>query len=54
MYRQETTYDPAMFMFDYAGGPCYDHIWVAALALNCTDAYLKDAGELIDNKKGNM
>ena len=54
MYRQETTYDSAMFMFDYAGGPCYDHIWVAALALNCTDAYLKDAGELIDNKKGNM
>ena len=44
LYRQEETYDPAMSMFDFAGGPCYDHIWVAALALNCTDAYLKAIG----------
>ena len=34
-----------MSMFDIAGGPCYDHIWVAALALNCTDAYMKKIGK---------
>ena len=46
LYRQEETYDPANTMFDFAGGPCYDHIWIAALALNCTDDYLKRTGNL--------
>ena len=45
LYHKEDTYDPAMSMFDFAGGPCYDHIWVAALALNCTDAYMKKIGK---------
>ena len=47
LYVQEETYDPTKYMFEHVSGPCYDHIWVSALALNCTDARLKEIGELI-------
>ena len=45
LYRLEETYDPSMSMYDIVSGTCYDHIWVAAIALNCTDAYLKSIGQ---------
>ena len=47
LYKQEETYDPSKYMFEFVTGNCYDHIWVAALALNCTDAYLTETGEWI-------
>ena len=52
LFKQEETYDPSKYMFDFAAGNCYDHIWVAALALNCTDAYLKEIGEYFDWRRG--
>ena len=45
LYVQEETYDPTKYMFEHVSGPCYDHIWVSALALNCTDARLKAIGK---------
>ena len=47
LYRQEETYDPTKYMFEHVSAPCYDHIWVAALALNCTDDYLKRIGNML-------
>ena len=44
LFKEEETYDPSKYMFEFAAGQCYDHIWVAALALNCTDIYLKEQG----------
>ena len=46
LVKQEETYEPWHDMY-IINGQCYDHIWVAALALNCTDAYLKVNGEFI-------
>ena len=45
LYKQEETYDPSKYNYEIISGQCYDHVWVAALALNCTDAYLKSIGE---------
>ena len=42
----EETYDPSKITFSFVTAPCYDHIWVAALALNCTDAHLKAMGKV--------
>ena len=48
MYVQEETYDVKYKMFEFVGAKCYDHVWVAGLALNCTEAYLKETGMLND------
>ena len=45
LLKQEETYDPTKYMYEIISGQCYDHVWVAALALNCTDTYLKATGE---------
>ena len=44
LYKQEETYDPAYISFEFVAAKCYDHVWVAALALNCTDKRLRDIG----------
>ena len=44
LYKKEETYDSSNYNFESVSGQCYDHIWIAALALNCTDAYLKVTG----------
>ena len=45
LIKQEETYDPTNYAYEFANGQCYDTIWVAALALNCTDNFLKTTGE---------
>ena len=45
LYRQEDTYDMSHSSFEFIAAMCYDHVWVAALALNCTDAYLRRNGK---------
>ena len=45
LYKQEELYDPALYMHHSMSGQCYDHIWVAAMALDCTDAHLKATGK---------
>ena len=44
LYKEEETYDPSEYTYEFTAGQCYDHIWVTALALNCTDSYLKEHG----------
>ena len=44
MYRLEDTYDNAYSMYEIGVTYCYDHVWMAAVALNCTDSYLKLTG----------
>ena len=46
LFKQEETYDPSKYTFEFVSGQCYDHIWVTALALNCTDTYLKALGRI--------
>ena len=46
LYRQEETYDVAHQQFEFCATFSYDHIWVAALALNCTETFLRDTGRL--------
>ena len=38
------TYRPDLAHFDRALGQCYDHIWVAAIALDCADKKLREMG----------
>ena len=45
LIKQEETYDPSKIMYSFVTASCYDHIWAAALALNCTEAHLKAIGE---------
>ena len=45
LLKDEETYDPSKAMFSFVAAQCYDHIWIAALALNCTDTYLKATGK---------
>jgi hypothetical protein len=33
---------------DFAAPQCYDHVWIAALALNCTDTILTNIGTLLN------
>ena len=41
-YRQEETYDIKNKIYEeVSANLCYDHVWVAALALNCTSEYLR-------------
>ena len=47
LYRQEETYDPANNRLEHYAPGCYDHLWVSALALNCTDAYMKTTGTYV-------
>lgn len=49
LVQEEETYDPSKDAYNFVLGQCYDHIWVAALALNCTDAYLKAVGKCFAN-----
>ena len=44
LYYQEETYDSSHKRLEFISAGCYDHIWVASLALNCTDTYLKSTG----------
>ena len=44
MYYKEETYDSAYSMYEFGVTFCYDHVWLAALALNCTDSYLREIG----------
>lgn len=39
MYSKEAS------AYEYMAGRCYDHIWLAALALNCTNRRMKEIGE---------
>ncbi|KAH3804277.1 hypothetical protein DPMN_132561 [Dreissena polymorpha] len=46
---------PEFKPFDYAVGKCYDHVWVAALALNCSLSTLwKLGGEFLMDERPNM
>ncbi|XP_053374068.1 gamma-aminobutyric acid type B receptor subunit 1-like [Mercenaria mercenaria] len=40
-YYSHPTYNPIYKDTDIVAHQCYDHIWIAALALNCSDARLK-------------
>ena len=44
LYRQEDSYDVINKPFEPLRTLYYDHIWVAALALNCTEKYLRSIG----------
>ena len=44
LYKKEETYDPSYSSLEQFAPACYDHIWIAALALNCTETYLKTTG----------
>ena len=46
LYRQEENYQSAYNMYEDGVVLCYDHVWLAALALNCTNAYLTRTGML--------
>ena len=46
LYIHEETYDPKHYMYEFVAAKCYDHVWVAALALNCTETYLANIGKL--------
>ena len=45
LYKKEETYDPKHHTFEFVAAKCYDHVWVAALALNCTESYLESIGK---------
>ena len=45
-YRQEETYDPVNDKYYICAPFAYDSVWVAALALNCTETYLRETGML--------
>ncbi|XP_052245674.1 gamma-aminobutyric acid type B receptor subunit 1-like [Dreissena polymorpha] len=38
------SYNPATRDYDFVSGQCYDHIWLCALALNCTITALESMG----------
>ena len=46
LYKQDDTYDVAHQQFEFCATFSYDHIWVAALALNCTETFLRETGRL--------
>ena len=46
LYKQEDTYDVAHQQFEFCATFSYDHIWVAALAFNCTETFLRETGRL--------
>lgn len=43
-YFNHPDYNVAMKSYDFVSYQCYDHIWIAALALNCTAEKLTAAG----------
>ena len=47
LYRNEKTYNPAYETFYWCAPYSYDHVWIAALALNCTETYLRRIGKQI-------
>ena len=38
-------YEPLTKNYEFISGRCYDHIWLAALAMNCTDRRLIEMGQ---------
>ena len=45
LYKKEETYNASHSINEHIAALCYDHIWIAALALNCTENKLKDMGK---------
>ena len=43
-YQKEEEYNDSNSDYTSMAPMCYDHIWVAALALNCTETYLNSKG----------
>ena len=48
LYKQEETYDPVNDKHYICAPFAYDSIWIAALALNCTETYLRETGKSYD------
>lgn len=46
-FREDPMYDPSKAMFEREASRCFDGTWAAGLALNCTDAKLKEVGEIL-------
>ena len=44
LYKKEEAYNDSNSDYTSMAPMCYDHIWVAALALNCTETYLNSKG----------
>ena len=45
LYKQEETYDPVNDKHYICAPFAYDSIWIAALALNCTENHLRETGK---------
>lgn len=43
-FHNHPNYNPATVNYDNLGDNCFDGTWLAALALNCTVAKLKEIG----------
>ncbi|XP_052233278.1 gamma-aminobutyric acid type B receptor subunit 1-like [Dreissena polymorpha] len=43
-FSTHPSYNPATRDYDFVSGQCYDHIWLCALALNCTITALESMG----------
>ena len=44
-FRAHSNYNPNLTRFEFISPNCYDSIWGSALALNCTETALRNAGE---------
>ena len=44
LYRQEATYDTVHEQYYICAPLMYDSVWIAALALNCTEKYIRSIG----------
>ncbi|KAL4221902.1 Gamma-aminobutyric acid type B receptor subunit 1 [Mactra antiquata] len=44
LFRNYPSYKPETEAFDFVSYQCYDNVWMAALALNCTDTIMRQNG----------